>query len=749
MDWLQSIDNAGFHFINGSLSNHWCDAVAPSLSWNSYFMPTVLLLCTLLLWRGGTRGRLFVLMLALALMLGEGLLIEPLKQAVGRPRPFMTLTELNLLAGKSSIYRSMPSGHSSIWFAAAMVSFIFYRKSWRFMLPIACLIAVSRVYLGVHYPSDVVAGAILGAGYAVAVLWLAQAFWQTAGAKIFPIWQAQLPVLVPLKGEPLVFHPAPAGIDPREDDRQWLWLGYAFTIVMLLFRFWYLASGIIDLSKDEAYQWVWSKNLALSYFSKPPMIALIQFAGTSIWGDSAFGVRFFSPVFAALLSWVMLRFMAQVSTARLGFLMLLMVSAAPMMSAGAILMTIDPPLVLCWVVAMVAGWRAVQSDGATRHWLLVGLFMALGFLSKYAQAFQIICWVLFFVLYAPARMHLRKPGPYLALLINLLATIPVIIWNSQHDWITVSHVASNAGVNEKWVPTLRNFWDFVGAQLGLLNPVFLVAALWAMVAFWPRRRERPLWLYLCCMGAPVFMGYWLFTFYNHVMPNWIAPAVVPMFTLAALFWYERYREGQTSVRHFYNAGLIFGLVVVVIAHDTNFIGRLRGWPLPPERDPTRRTRAWPETAAAVNAARKKLESEGRPTFVIADHYGMTGELSMYIPEARAAAATKMPLVYSVIYYPPRDQFYFIPKYRYEKFRRGHSAIYVTEYDQHPLVHDWFQRWWRGDIMNLKAARDATPPMMIPLIGDQFESVKDLGMVEVQKDGRTFSRLRLFECRNLR
>jgi hypothetical protein len=35
----------------------------------------------------------------------------------------------------------------------------------------------------------------------------------------------------------------------------------------------HLASGIIELSEDEAYQWVWSKHLAMSYYSKPPMIA--------------------------------------------------------------------------------------------------------------------------------------------------------------------------------------------------------------------------------------------------------------------------------------------------------------------------------------------------------------------------------------------------------------------------------------------------------------------------------------------
>src|SRR5216684_6617374 len=166
-------------------------------------------------------------------------------------------------------------------------------------------------------------------------------------------------------------------------DQRWLWLGYFLIAGLLIGRWIYLASGIIELSNDEAYQWLWSKHLALSYYSKPPGIALVQFAGTHLWGDNQFGVRFFSPVFAAILSLVMLRFMAREVGARHGFILLLVVAAVPLLNIGTILMTIDPPLVLCWTLAMIAGWRALQSDGATKHWLLAGIAAGLGFLSKY------------------------------------------------------------------------------------------------------------------------------------------------------------------------------------------------------------------------------------------------------------------------------------------------------------------------------------------------------------------------------
>src|SRR5437016_4572489 len=130
-------------------------------------------------------------------------------------------------------------------------------------------------------------------------------------------------------------------------ERRWLRFGYVLIAVLLVFRLGYIAAGVIELTKDEAYQWLWSKHLALSYYSKPPAIAFIQFAGTSLWGDTQFGVRFFSPVFGAILSVVLLRFMAREVGARQGFVLLLMLTATPLLGLGTILMTVDPPLVLC------------------------------------------------------------------------------------------------------------------------------------------------------------------------------------------------------------------------------------------------------------------------------------------------------------------------------------------------------------------------------------------------------------------
>src|SRR5512140_1982647 len=169
MDWLQQLDLDAFRLINRDLSNPVLDQVMPFLSGNVFFAPALILAGVLLVWKGKLRGVLCVLMLALAVGLADGFVARMLKEAIGRPRPFITLEDVHLLVGKGGS-GSMPSSHAANWFAAAMVMLIYYRRSAWVMLPLAFLVGFSRIYVGVHYPGDVLVGAILGAGTGAATV---------------------------------------------------------------------------------------------------------------------------------------------------------------------------------------------------------------------------------------------------------------------------------------------------------------------------------------------------------------------------------------------------------------------------------------------------------------------------------------------------------------------------------------------------------------------------------------------------
>ncbi|MGP8221209.1 MAG: glycosyltransferase family 39 protein [Limisphaerales bacterium] len=763
MHWLQALDTSLFRFVNQSLSNSFFDWLMPVLSGNALFFPALFLLGVGLLWKGNARLRLCVLLLVLILPLGDTFICNTIKHAVARPRPFVTLPEARQWGkiGKGYIppeagdnggemstdkgsRTSMPSSHAGNWFAATMILFIYYRRSLWFMLPMALAVSLSRVYNGVHYPSDVLVGAILGAGYAAAGAIALQAGWRWIGKKWFPVWHAQLPSLLNAECRMKNAESADSELRTRNSEMEWLRLGYIAIFVMLIARWLYIASGTIELEKDEAYQWLWSKHLALSYYSKPPGIALIQFMGTSLWGDTEFGVRFCSPLFAAILSVMVLRFFAREVSARAGFWLLLIVTAAPLLGIGTILLTIDPPMVLCWMWALVAGWRAAQPDGRTRNWLMVGLALGVGFLCKYTAGWQIACWVIFFALAPGSRHHLRRPGPWLALLIFALGTLPVVIWNSQRGWPTLNSVSGNAGLHSQWHPTLRYVWDFLESEFAVLNPVFFIGALWAMIAFWRRRRERPLWLYLFCLGAPVFLGHLLWSFHSRILPNWIAPSVLPMFCLMAVYWDEKFRSGWRWVKPVFSTGVALGIFAIVIMCQSNLIARLAGQPLPGEMDPARRLRAWDASAATVEAAREALAAAGKPAFIIAGHYGITGEYSFYIPQARAVLKSE-PLVYCEDSDTPQNQFYFWPEYNYLAHRQGQNAIFVAEAGLYKLDGNWFWKWLAREPLNRTAPPPATLP---PRIAREFESVTDLGEQDIKVGDRVYHRIHLWACYNL-
>ena len=726
-------------------------------------------------------------MLLIALAVRDGLVCNAIKHAVGRERPFLVLPEVLCRVGQSGS-GSLPSSHAANWFAATMALLVYYRRSLWVMLPLAVMVSFSRVYNGVHYPGDVLAGAILGGGLAVVTMWALSALWQWAGRKWFPLWWEALPSLVAPPTEKVrdrrerrrrIARPtlcvlrvsavktalrtrttdaeirglAPVGFRVPQVtlDIHWVRLGYVFIAVLLLARLAYIASGTIQLAEDEAYQWLWSKHLALSYYSKPPLIAYTQFLGTALWGDTAVGVRFFSPVIAALLSLVVLRFFAREVNARAGFFLLLIFSATPLAAVGSVMLTVDPLSVLFWTAAMLAGWRAIQEDSTTKDWFWVGLWMGLGFLSKYTELLQWLCWVVFFALWPPARKQLRRPGPYVALLTNLVCALPVLIWNYQRHWVTVAHVAEDAGANQAWHPTLRYAGDFIGVEAGLLNPVFFVGAIWAAIAFWRRHRHHPHLVYFFSMGAPLFLAYFLHSFRSRVLPNWIAPSVLPLFCMMVIYWDARWRFGVRRVKTWLKSGLVLGFATVVLFHQTDLwstsFGTRRAlaacWHLEPtgktarlltdlltERylpvrlDPLHRVRQWNETARIVGQARQELLAEGKPVFIITDHYGMAGQISFYLPEARARVRDT-PLVYCRVGPVPDNQFFFWPSYGE---RKGENAIFVRELDRY----------------------NPEPLPAPPQLEKEFESVTDLGVRNVMYHDRFLLRpLQVFACRGLK
>lgn len=175
MEWILGIDNAILDFIQQHLRSSFGDAVMPVITaLGNAGIIWLLLGGGLLCFRKTRRiGAAVLAALAINLLLCN-VILKPL---VGRVRPFEANDFTGLLISPPSD-PSFPSGHSSASFAAAVALFWYWKKPGVAALVLAALIAFSRLYLYVHYPTDVLAGALIGVLSALVACWLLGWAWK-------------------------------------------------------------------------------------------------------------------------------------------------------------------------------------------------------------------------------------------------------------------------------------------------------------------------------------------------------------------------------------------------------------------------------------------------------------------------------------------------------------------------------------------------------------------------------------------
>ena len=160
LDWMQN------HLRCGLL-----DAVLPAISWTCNHGEVWILLALLLVLRKNSRRQGWAVAAALVLdLVCCNLLLKPL---VGRVRPFAMNPAVELLI-PPPLDASFPSGHTAASFAAVFALRGSGSPLWKPALAVAILIAFSRLYLYVHWPSDVLCGALLGAFLGWAGAWTAK-----------------------------------------------------------------------------------------------------------------------------------------------------------------------------------------------------------------------------------------------------------------------------------------------------------------------------------------------------------------------------------------------------------------------------------------------------------------------------------------------------------------------------------------------------------------------------------------------
>ncbi|MDP1677384.1 MAG: phosphatase PAP2 family protein [Bacteroidota bacterium] len=164
IEYFYSIDVAIFFFINHTIANPVFDWLMPFITDINKNKPVLSLLIVFILyvvWKGGKTGRVTIGLLIVTVIISDQTNSSFLKELFGRIRPCRTLDGVRMLVDCGGGL-SFPSSHAVNNFAAATVISHFYQKQKWYWFSFAALVALSRPYIGVHYPSDVIVGGMIG-----------------------------------------------------------------------------------------------------------------------------------------------------------------------------------------------------------------------------------------------------------------------------------------------------------------------------------------------------------------------------------------------------------------------------------------------------------------------------------------------------------------------------------------------------------------------------------------------------------
>ena len=462
--------------------------------------------------------------------------------------------------------------------------------------------------------------------------------------------------------------------------------------IITVAKLFYIGWGPLDLVPDEAHYWDWSRNLDLSYYSKGPVISYTIYLGTAIGEiigvkppNPAFWVRFPAVINSFLLG-IIIWFFAQRlwKENRTSWFTVMLFAAVPAFAIGSVLMTIDNPLLLFWTLFVYLFFLAIDTKKPV-YWYLAGISFGLGFLSKYTMIALIPSVLLFLAVSKEHREWFKRKELYICFLIAIICSMPVVIWNVQHDWVGIKHLSSQAGMGKPFISNnaIGSLLEFIGIQAGIISPGIFCMVIGGFFLVVKTKDYR--YRFLFWMAVPLAVFYLMLSLHKNCQPNWPIPIYITGILIAGGLFSSRKLK-------FLKISVIIGFVLWIVFLGLPWLSHA-GLKFPEGRNPFKRVVGWKQLGIEVGRVYEEYEKKGE-CFIFSDTYQLTSELAFYVPGE--------PRTYCINTGRRMNQYDL-----WESPKIGENGLYIKHRDQEmdEKTASLFEKWEKLPLVKIPAGKE--------------------------------------------
>lgn len=379
---------------------------------------------------------------------------------------------------------------------------------------------------------------------------------------------------------------------------------YLFTTILLLvlaslISLWHLSISGMNLFFDEAQYWSWAKTPAFGYYSKPPMVAWLIAATTSVCGDGEACVRVSSLIMHFCTGIVIYNIANTLYNSEKGFYSAITYITMPAVVLSSSLVSTDPALLFFYSLALFFFIKATK-ENTWFWWICAGIAAGAGMLSKYNMLIFLVSAVFYLFFQEQYRKYLFSLKFWIAALVALLIFLPNVFWNLHNGMASFAHTSDNARGNGIALHPLKML-EFLGAQFGVFGPILfggLLTILFKIKSNFYYNEERLLlWFIL-----PLLVLITSISLLSRAHANWAAPIYVPATILVSSWLIDKQKKKLLL------ASLFLHIFVAAIFINFKFIVQIPGIHLSARttnlkqgiiKDPFYRLAGWKELGDSV------------------------------------------------------------------------------------------------------------------------------------------------------